>query len=99
MPRLPDKAFYSVEIWLQPASANASGTVLAFYSAQHSDRLWVRQSLSDLELRGGIRIKQQRAAIDGVFHGDKPVFITITSDTHTTTVYVDGVPIRTFARI
>ena len=82
----------SLEIWLQPARVWVSSTFLAFGRVGRSEPFRMRQSLTDLELwRGGTA----KLYVDGIFRQRKPRFITVTSGTSGTVVYIDGVPART----
>ena len=89
----------SVEVWLQPRRIWVGGTFLAFYSPRNLDQF----SLSQFD--GGLRLKAetnndaragQTAVINvkNTFRRSGPVFLTITSGTNGTSVYVDGVLAR-----
>ena len=84
----------SVEMWLRPASANASSTLLAFYGERGSTGLSLHQSLRDLRLdneTSGWR-KEQRY-VNAIFRAGQVVFLTVTSEPTATMVYLDGSPV------
>ena len=93
----------SVEILLRPDNPDTGGALLAFYSPE--DRVVafsLYQSLDDLLLRR-VTVYQHRRArtkwyIDHVFAKNKQVFVTITSGSRGTAVYVDGTLVGTSQR-
>ena len=92
---LPDNGSCSVELWLRAAGADNGGTILSFYAPNQPLRLSLHQSLSDLMLRSRRpnspgRVRRQRIYINDVFRQGQPVFLTITSGSRGTTVYVNG---------
>jgi len=96
----PDETSCTIQIWLQPARTNDSGTILAFYSPDNPLRLSLHQSLTDLMLQVGMASQQhwarkQKIYVDDVFRRTRPVFVTITSGAQGTAVYVDGTLART----
>jgi hypothetical protein len=94
----------SLEIWLSPKRASASGSILAFYRPEtHSSPFALRQSLGDLSIESLFKGQPQTRGkaevyIDDLFSHPKLMFITITSGTMGTAVYADGVWIRTFPK-
>jgi hypothetical protein len=89
----------SVEVWVQPARRYDSSTLLAFYSPQNPIQFALRQSEADLVLQhkglpGPHRARSENLYIDNVFQSMRPVFLTISSGTNGTAVYVDGVPVK-----
>jgi hypothetical protein len=85
-----DEASSSLEIWLQPGRSNASNTFLSFYTPENPLQFSLNQYFSTLVSQREIQSRQLRIGIDGVFRQIKPVFITITSSTQQTAMYVDG---------
>jgi hypothetical protein len=84
----------SMELWLQPAGENG-GAILSFYAPDNPIQLLLYQSHTDLVLRSGRnsspgRPSVQRISVNDVFRQDRPVFVTITSATQGTAVYVNG---------
>lgn len=94
----------SVEIWLEPALAVDSNTILAFYSAEKSlIPFSLHQSLSDLVVeRETLDLPHHampiRLFVDNVFSQKKRIFITVTSGPQDTRVYVDGVLTKVSSR-
>lgn len=82
----------SLEIWLQPRLASASGTILTFYVPENPLRFSVQQYRALLILKREIADNQHQIQVIGIadlFHQAKPVFITVTSGEQTS-IYVDG---------
>ena len=89
----------SVELWLQPRRIWDSCTLLSFYTPGNLSHFSLRQSLTDLELQSRIRDDPQstnsaRLYVNNLFRRSGPVFVTITSGTHGTAVYANGVLAR-----
>jgi VanZ family protein len=96
------EASCSLEIWLQPDSASASSTLLAFYTPQDPLQFLLQQYHGLLILSRQIVGDQNRTQIigtDGVFRRLEPVFITITSGAEQSAMYVDGNLARSFPGI
>jgi VanZ family protein len=96
----PSDESRSLELWVQPSLARASGTILAFSSPKNSGQLLAHQYHSLFILTREIQGDQHRNAtigIEGVFRQAMPVFITVTSGPQKTSIYVDGALNRTFA--
>lgn len=94
-----DEASSSLEIWLQPGLTSDSNTFLSFSTPQNPLQFTLHQYFSYLILNRENRGDQHRTeviGIDGVFNQIKPVFITITSGTQETAMYVDGALARAF---
>lgn len=94
-PSGPENAPCTIEIWLEPNSATASATILAFYAPDQHRQFSLRQSISDLALTshlqaGRYRTRLVRFYVDDIFRWRKPVFITITANQGRTSVYIDG---------
>ena len=83
----------SVEIWLQAALTDSSGTIVSFYAPNHPARFSVHQSLGDLMVQSGAAT-WQRLNVDDVFRQVQPVFVTITSGMQGTAVYVNGTLVK-----
>src|SRR5271166_1315282 len=81
----------SLEIWLEPASAWKTGTVVAFYNPSTHRQLPLQQDYTDLVLQRDIgdEYQQTNLIIDEVFRREQ-VFIAVTSDGRETAVYIDG---------
>lgn len=93
----------SVEIWLQPANIDIGGTILAFYTPGNRNVAFsVHQSLDDLLLQRETVQRPRRAKtnwyIENAFRKNKQVFVTISSNGQSTTVYVNGALVRTSPR-
>lgn len=86
----------SLEMWMQPANAKDSSTILAFYDHGAHRRLSFRQSDSDLKItvtstsvwRGP---KSSSLYLSDVFQGRKSDFWTLTTGSSGTSIYRDGV--------
>jgi VanZ family protein len=90
----------SLEMWLQPGSASAINTILAFSTPENPAQLSVQQYHANLALRHEVHNdhqKPQAIGIDGVFRQIRPRFITISSGPLKTSVYVDGNLAETFS--
>ena len=81
----------SIEAWLEPSRTDTSGTFFSLYVPKQPIRLALHQSLSDLELRSGKR----HFYVNDVFHAGRPVFLTISSGSQGTQVYLNGTLRRT----
>lgn len=82
----------SLEIWLQPGLASASGTILTFYVPENPLQFSVQQYRALLILKREIADNQHQTQVIGIadlFRQAKPVFITVTSREQTS-IYVDG---------
>ena len=87
------EASCSLKIWLQPDTASASSTLLAFYTPHAPLQFLLQQYHGLLILSRQIVGDQNRTQIigtDGVFRRLEPVFITITSGAEQSAMYVDG---------
>jgi VanZ family protein len=92
----------SLEIWLQPESTSASTTLLAFYKREDPLQFLLQQYHALLILSRQTREDQKQTQIigtDGVFLRIEPVFVTLTSGTEKTSMYVDGNLVRSFPGI
>jgi len=94
---------WSVEIWLQPDHSDIGGTILAFYTPENRNSAFsVYQSIDDLFLLRMTVDRQRRAEtkfyIEHVFRKNKHLFVTITSNSQGTAVYVNGALVRTSPR-
>jgi len=79
----------SLEVWLQPGRIWDFSTILAFYSPNDLARLSLRQWQLDLRLHAA-----QDLQVENVFPRQGWVFLTVTSGSQGTTVYVNGIPVR-----
>jgi VanZ family protein len=92
----------SLEIWLQPGSTSASGTILSFYVPGNPRQFLLQQYHSLLILDreiGDEHDRTQTIGVEGVFRQIEPVFITITSGTEETSMYVNGTLARSFPQV
>ena len=92
----PDEAGRSVEIWLQPAHAEDSGAILAFYNPGERQQFSLHQSEDDLALQTDLKSARwphdaaRLAYLPRIFRHRARLFITLTSGTQGTAAYVDG---------
>lgn len=89
----------SIEVWAQPALRSDSNTLLAFHTAQNPVQFALLQSDADLKVR---HVEGRRAVnlyIDSTFRSLRPRFITVSSGSRGTAVYIDGVLARVAPRI
>lgn len=91
-----NEACGSVEVWLQPSRIWDDGTFLAFYTPGNPHQFLLRQFNGGLELRAETRddsypAKMARLYVQDTFRKSEGVFLTITSRTQGTAVYIDGV--------
>lgn len=91
-----NEATGSVEVWLQPRRIWDSCTFMAFYTPGDPHQFSLGQSNGGLELRADIQDEPHssgtaRLHLDDTFRRSGPVFLTITSGTDGTAVYIDGV--------
>src|SRR5260370_20194334 len=96
-----EEASCSLEIWLQSGLTSASNSLLSFSTPENAQQFSLHQYFSSLILKRQIQDGQPRAAVIGiedVFRQIKPKFITITSGTQETAMYVDGALASTFPR-
>ena len=98
---LKDGTSCSIEIWLQPDFSDIGGTILGFYAPESRTVAFsLHQSIDDLLLRrvtGHHRIKT-KLYIEHAFRNKQQMFITISSNSQGTAVYVNGVLVRTSPR-
>ena len=84
----------SLEVWLEPAKVDRSGTIFAYYQPDHRfAQIWLRQFKSHLVLsRGEPNPRRHFAGIykSGVFRAHNPVLLSITTGESGTDVYADG---------
>jgi VanZ like family/Concanavalin A-like lectin/glucanases superfamily len=93
---LKEESPCSLEIWVQPEFGDIGGTILAFYRPESRIVTFsVHQSIDDLFLRRVTIYGQHRAKnkfyVEQLFRTNKQLFITISSNTQSTSVYVNGV--------
>jgi VanZ family protein len=95
----PTEASCSLEMRLQPSFANASNTILAFYTPHNPVRLTVHQYHALLILQrehDGSPHHTEVIGITDTFHPARPVFVTITSGPQKTAIYVNGTLVKPF---
>jgi glycopeptide antibiotics resistance protein len=90
----------SVEVWLQPRRVWVGGTFLAFCTPGNPYQFSLGQSEAGLELQADVQdaprpTKTAILYVKNTFRRSGPVFLTITSGTHGTAVYIDGVLAKT----
>ncbi len=90
----------SLELWLEPAADNDSTNVLAFSSPESPEQFRLRQSFDSWLFLHQILDRDHRSRTAGLWiehagHAKKQRFITITSGPQGTTVYLDGVAVKT----
>ena len=98
-----DESSCSIEVWVQPGLRHDSNTLLAFYAPQNPIQVALQQSDTDLLIErdagGGGRPARDRALfVNDVFRSMRPVFITISSGSRGTAIYIDGVLARSARR-
>jgi hypothetical protein len=81
-----------LEIWLRPDCIWDSGTFLSLWSPEGPFRLSLQQHQTDLGIQCA---RTGKLYVDDIFRRPRPVFITITSGGGGTSVYVDGVRVKT----
>jgi VanZ family protein len=89
----------SLEIWLQPENINAANTFLAFYTPENPLQLQLQQYHGLLILSRQTGEEEGNARVigaEGVFRRIEPLFITITSGSEKSAMYVDGGLARSF---
>lgn len=99
-PGLKDETSCSIELWVKPDFSDIGGTILAFYVPEnHVVTLSLHQSIDDLLLRhtraGAQSRTKSKFYIEHVFRKNRELFFTITSGPQGTTVYMNGVFVRT----
>ena len=89
----PDESSCSLEIWLQSGATHGSSTLIAFSTPENPLQLWVHQYRGNLVIKRmvrGVERKNGTIGIEGIFGKLEPIFITIASGAHQTSIYVDG---------
>jgi len=100
LPQSNEKDSCSFEIWLKPNRVLAAGTILAFYwPTENRIPVALRQSLGDLviERAAQTHVGTAKIYVNGVFSSAKALFLTISSSSAGTTVYIDGIPFKQIA--
>lgn len=96
---LPDQATSALEIWLKPARSDGSGTILSFTTPARPQQFIIRKYGSRLVLRHQIAGGQSvEVGLDGVLERGRAVFLTVTSQTIGSALYINGHLARTFPR-
>lgn len=89
----------SIEVWLQPGLADASSTILDFYTPESPLQFSVHQYRTVLILIRENQTDARRKQVIGiadVLRPVKPAFITITSGPQKTSIYIDGSLVKPF---
>jgi len=94
-----DKTPCSLEIWLEPGLSFDSNDIVAFSTQQNPVQFAVAQSGEDLFVKRDIldarhQMRTAHIAVDHVFRQGRSLFITITSGTQGTAVYIDGALVK-----
>lgn len=89
----------TIELWLTPSVTWDRRTILAFYAPNHTIPFSLHQFNRDLLVESQPSNAKPNGAgprlyVKQVFHTDKAVFITITADGHSTSVYLNGMLAR-----
>jgi hypothetical protein len=97
---LQDGTSCSIEIWMKPDFSDIGGTILAFYIPENRNVAFsVHQSIDDLFLRhinvGAQKRTKNKFYIEHAFRNNTQLFVTITANPQGTTVYINGVLVRT----
>ena len=100
---LQDGTSCSIEIWMKPDFSDIGGTILAFYIPENRNVAFsVHQSIDDLFLRhinvGAQKPTKSKFYIEHAFRNNTQLFVTITANPQGTTVYINGVFVRTSPR-
>jgi hypothetical protein len=90
----------SLEIWLQPAATFDSNDMVAFSTEKNPVQFAVAQSDDDLFVIQNVvdpqqRLRSSHLAIDHAFRAGKKLLITITSGPGGTSVYLNGMLVKT----
>ena len=98
-----DLAGNSIEIWLQPARTEGSGTILAFYNSDPLQQFSLHQSNRYLGLQTDLESATSPdltrvSYVPEVFRDHTQLFITLTSGPQGTSAYVNGALIQLFPR-
>jgi len=93
---------FSIELWLQPTTESSShiGHIFSFFDDKKSETFFVGQWRSHLILGKGIHGKKtyREIGIRDVLKKDDKRFVTITSGTDGTNIYVDGILLKSNPR-
>jgi hypothetical protein len=85
---------HTIEIWLGPVDKGKWGDILSMYDPGRQGNLTIAQSLSDLVLRARFRdhdrVILRKFYVDDVFREHKTRFVTVTSDSEGTVVYLEA---------
>ncbi len=94
-----ESAECSLEIWAQPALASAASTILAFYNPENPVQFSVYQYHALLILKRENADDPRSLQVIGItdaLHAGKTIFVTVTSGSRGTSIYVDGILVRAF---
>jgi VanZ family protein len=95
----PTRVDWTLEVWLQPAKAYQSDTILAFYDPQRPQGFSLRQQQTDLVVESRLWSKELHAEgqgfyVPGVFRRTRQLFLTLASGADGTRLYIDGNLVR-----
>ena len=93
IPAQKEEVSSSLEIWMKPGLTTDSNTILAFSTKENPLQFSVHQYRSGMVIKERILGARDSAIIniEHIFRAGRPVFIAITSDPKSTTVYIDGI--------
>jgi len=90
----------TIEILLEPVDNSKWGEILSMYDPERQGNLTIAQSLSDLLLRARFRDHDRiilgKFYVDDVFREHKARFVTVTSDSKGTVVYLEAVRAKAY---
>lgn len=94
-PGAPDRAGYSIEMWLEPRDAHESGALMTFYDPDSPRRFSAAEHGTSLVLKSGGTSRETSPAsakftVPNVFRDDRSIFLAVTAGAGETAVYVDG---------
>jgi VanZ family protein len=96
--RAPDSISCTIEIWLRPAFGDRSDNILAFAAPKEPTRLSVYQFESDFDAERTSKSPPGHAIIKapGALSAAQSSFLTVTSASGRSAMYVNGAPSQTF---
>jgi hypothetical protein len=89
----------TIEVWLQSTETRNASTILVFYTPETPRQFGLGRWETGLVLESNIHNalggrSDQRAFVADAFRDGKSVFVSITSDGHESTVYLDGAAVK-----
>jgi VanZ family protein len=94
---------YSLELLVRPAGTKSVSTILTFYVPTRPHQFLVRQYKDGLLVTHDASVESDRTKtikfdVDRIFHPEKLVLVTLSSEANGTTVFLDGQPAGFFPR-